>query len=404
MILYLICVSLLFLSVWFTYIRIRHRFWSIQPVYHYYDLYYWIVNKGIIREKLPEKNKYTNFKQIETVDFDKLKKTYINDFVVLIKLHYLRNKTVKYDPDKNNIMPYFIGHSHKCFWSFYWENDVLIDNKTNKMIETKKLIGTITSRPLNVLINNISKNENISVYYVDYLCVNKNFRNKNIAPQLIQTHEYNQAHLNAKISVSLFKREGVLTDIIPLTCYKTYYFPSHKWHKPLLIDNSITILKGDMQNMYYFYNFVNETKNKWDIMIWPEMSNMIELVKTSNIYIMMILMGTSIKSSYIYKKTACSIYNNINNKFGEVLSCIASINGTYLTSEQFVDGFKIATSSLLEKCETCKYCSIENISDNDVIISNINIKTPSIIQNLTAYFFYNFAYAPFQSNKCLILN
>ena len=404
MILYLICTVLLVLTTWFIYIRVKHRFWSIQPVYHFYDIYYWIVNKGIIRQELPEKNKYTNFKQIETVYFDKLRTTYIDDFVLLIKLHYLRNKKVKYEPDKNNIIPYFVGHSHKCFWSFYWEDDTLINNKTNKMIENKKLVGGITSRPLNVVINNGSNDAKMVVYYVDYLCVDKNFRNKNIAPQLIQTHEYNQAHLNTKICVSLFKREGVLTDIIPLTCYKTYYFHTHKWHKPLLLDNSISILTGDIQNMYYFYNFMNETKNKWDIMICPEMSNMMELVKTSNIYIMMIVVGTSIKASYIYKKTACHIYNDIKNSYSEVLSCVASINGHYLTTNQFIDGFKIVTSTLLEKCENCKYCSIENISDNDVIISNIKMKTPCIIQNPTAYFFYNFAYSPFQSNKCLILN
>lgn len=404
MILYLICISLVFLSIWLIYIRVKHRFWSIQPVYHFYDIYYWIINKGIIRHQLPEKNKYTNFKQIETVYFDKLRNSYINDFSLLIKLHYLRNKKVKYNPDKNNIIPYFVGHSHKCFWSFYWEDDILIDNKTNKMIEGKKLIGAITSRPLNVLINNGSSDAKFVVYYVDYLCVDKNFRNKNIAPQLIQTHEYNQSHLNTKISVSLFKREGILTDIVPLTCYKTYYFHTHKWHKPVLQNNNITILTGDTQNMYYFYNFMNEIKNKWDIMIWPEMSNMMELVKTSNIYIMMIIMGTSIKASYIYKKTSCFIYNDINNTNDEVLSCIASINGEYLTTKQFIDGFKLATSTLLEKLEKCKYCSIENISDNNIIISNIKLKTPSIIENATAYFFYNFAYAPFQSKKCLILN
>ena len=54
--------------------------------------------------------------------------------------------------------------------------------------------------------------------------VDKYHRNKNIAPQIIQTHEYNQSHSNKKICVSLFKREEELTGIIPLTCYDTYCY------------------------------------------------------------------------------------------------------------------------------------------------------------------------------------
>ena len=57
------------------------------------------------------------------------------------------------------------------------------------------------------------------VYYVDNLCVHPLYRNKNIAPQMIQTQEWFQRQNNKKIKVSLFKREGDLTGIVPLTVY-----------------------------------------------------------------------------------------------------------------------------------------------------------------------------------------
>ena len=53
----------------------------------------------------------------------------------------------------------------------------------------------ITSRPLEVYINSTC----FWTYYVDYLCVHKQHRKKTIAPQLIQTHEYFQRHLNKNI-------------------------------------------------------------------------------------------------------------------------------------------------------------------------------------------------------------
>jgi hypothetical protein len=50
------------------------------------------------------------------------------------------------------------------------------------------------------------------------------------------------------------------------------------------------------------------------------------------------------------------------------------------------------------------YLAIEDISDNNYIIENIKIKTHPLVISPTAYFFYNFAYNPFKSNRILIIN
>lgn len=214
--------------LFFAYIRIKYKFWAIQPVFHFYDLYYWFVNIGIIRKELPEKNRYTNFKNIKTYPLEEIKKPLLKEIVQLIQLNYLRNKENTFTPYIDNIIPYFKGHNMESFWSVYYEPNILIDNKTNKTIEEQKIIGIMTSRPLHVNIKNGRKDASFDVYYVDYLCVNKNNRKQNIAPQIIQTHEYNQSHLNKKISVSLFKREEELTGIIPLTVYKTVCYNMKK--------------------------------------------------------------------------------------------------------------------------------------------------------------------------------
>ena len=49
------------------YIRIKYPFWALQPVFHFYDIYYWFINIGIIRHELPEKNRYVNLKNIKTI-------------------------------------------------------------------------------------------------------------------------------------------------------------------------------------------------------------------------------------------------------------------------------------------------------------------------------------------------
>lgn len=399
---YFLFFILLLATFIFLYIRIKYRFWTLQPVFHFYDIYYWLFNVGIIRLELPKKNRYTNMKQITTLSFDKLTKKEIKDFTLLVQLNYLRNNENTFTPLQNNIEPYFIGHNTTSFFSFYKIPDILIDNKTNTTVETEKIIGVMTSRPLHVKINT---NE-FDIYYVDYLCISKQHRKRNIAPQLIQTHEYNQSHSNKNISVSLFKREEELTGIIPLTVYKSYCFCMKKWDRPDSLHSKITLLTGDQQNMYYLYNFIKEieTKNKpnktkFDITIYPEISNIIELVKTQNLFVKMLVVDSEIEAIYIFKKTCTFL-----EKDKEIISCIASINGNKLTTYEFIQGFKLALWSIVISSKTFSHLLIENISDNYLIINNISLKTAPFASSPMAYFFYNFAYSPFKSNKCLIIN
>jgi hypothetical protein len=83
-------ITVVILSV-YIYIRLKFGFWAIQPVFHVYDVSYMINPPGIIDDKLPEKNKYTNFKNIETILFSDLSQLKIQQFVNLVKCHYLQN-------------------------------------------------------------------------------------------------------------------------------------------------------------------------------------------------------------------------------------------------------------------------------------------------------------------------
>ena len=404
MILYILGFIILCIILFFVYIRLKYKFWALQPVFHFYDLYYWIINVGIIRKELPEKNRYVNLKKITTKTFEGIDERRLKQLVLLIRLNYLRNGENKYAPKRENIVPYFVGHNAKTYWSYFTEPDLLIDNKTGKTIEETLIVAVMTSRPLHVKINNKRKDAIFDVYYVDYLCVNKGWRKKNIAPQMIQTHEYNQSHNNRKICVSLFKREEELTGIIPLTVYKTYCFNMANWGQPEQLDAKITLLSGDKQTIYYLYTLINEpvkneTNNKWDITIYPEISNLMELVSTKNLFVKMLVIDGNIEAAYIFRKTCTFI-----EKDKEIISCIASINSETLSRDTFIKGFKMALWSIIKENQNFGYLVIEDISDNTCIINNICVKTHPLVVSPSAYFFYNFAYSPFKSERCLIIN
>jgi hypothetical protein len=388
--LYILYFFILLIIIFFIYIRLKYRFWFIQPVFHFYDFHYWIRNVGIISNELPQKNKFTNFYNIKT--FSTISENQWKNITAFIQLNYLKNKNNIFYPKLKNIQNYFVGHNHPFYWSFYQIKELIQDEKNNNIIEQNKIIGVMSSRPLTCIINDI----NFDLYYVDYLCVDKYHRNKNIAPQIIQTHEYNQSHSNKKISVSLFKREEELTGIIPLTCYDTYcYNISDFINISSLLNLNINLLTCDKQNIYYFYHFIKEYSYKWNIYIFPSISNLYNLIESENIFIKMLVIDKEIIAAYIFKKTCTHLDKN-----KELLACIGSINGNQLNNNEFIDGFKISISSLLSKNKNIFFLSIENISDNEILnnYTNYSFKSP------TAYFFYNFAHSPFKSNKCLIIN
>jgi len=368
----------------------------MQPVFHVYDFGYMIKAPGIINDYLPEKNKYTNFKNIETSDYAIITPLCNQRFINLIRTNYLQNKDNIFSPQSQNITPYFNSHNDKSFISFYNEPTNMLDLKKGTIIEDIRVIGVITCRPIYIVINNGNKESSFRAYYIDYLCVDKMYRKKGIAAQLIQTHHYNQRYLNKNIVVSIFKREDELTGIVPLCIFSTYGFPVTSWSKPIDLSSEYKVLEINPQNFRFLFDFMNIASKKFDIVMNTEMSNIIELIKTKNIFIYVIMVDHAIISAYFFRKSCVQIEKGL-----EVLSCFASI--CECDKEIFIQGFKISFWKISSE-NYFGFSAIEEISDNNIIIDNIKTKTKALIISPTAYFFYNFAYPTFKSNKVLIIN
>lgn len=394
---YVLCFLMLTMIIIYIYVHLKYGFWVLQPVFHIYNISYMLNPPGIIENTLPKTNKYTNFKDIITYDLSKITALQTTRFTNLITSNYLRNKDNIFSPTSQNIIPYFTGYTHKSLISFYYSKVNMINTTNKKIVTDEKIIGAITSRSVSVLINNDKKNPNITFnsYYVDYLCVDKLYRKKGIAPQLIQTHEYNQRYINKNISVSIFKREDELTGIVPLCVYSTYGFYVDKWIKPIDFSAEYSLLEINKQNFRFLYDFI-KNNNNFDIIIKTEIANIIELINTKNIFVYAVLCDGNILSCYFYRKSCVQIEKGL-----EVLSCFASICNC--DENIFIQGFKISFWKISAE-NYFGFCAIENISHNNLIINNIVLKTKPTIISPTAYFFYNFAYPSFSSDKVLFIN
>lgn len=405
----------------------KYGFWYYQPVLHSFDIIKMLKSPEIINDKLPTKNtKYyqsdetllKTFKLDDVLNNNELKENFIN----LISNHYLKtNHGNVYSPTSDNILPYFLGNNSPCFFSFYF-NPLNIDIKYDE--KDNNIIGSIASRPLHIThkYNSTKLDKNIDVYYVEFLCVNENYRKKGIAPQLIQTHEYNQRILNKNIKVSLFKHEDtILQGIIPLCRYNTYAYElqhslkknsSHLDEKEYPLNGMSLQISNLNSNIFIhkiiriksyspaLYDFIKQQKesNQFDVFIESSISNINELLKTNNLIIYALLNpDKKIDTIYIYKNTCVTIKTNKN----PILCLTASLKNERITDTYFIYGFK-KTLLIASKKYSFDYLSVENISNNNIILDDINKYNECIVVSPNAYFFYNLIFPTINSNDFFI--
>lgn len=368
-------------------VKYKYGFWIHQPVYHIYDLSYYFRSNTIIDADLPTKNKYVNLHNIITKSASEMNELDWIHFLIFIQKYFLRTTGNIYNPKLENVLPFFKNSTNSLI-SFYYENVIYRDITNNSNITDQNIMGVITSRPIYAIIQNIA----ISIYYVDYLCVNPEKRKCGIASELIQTHHYNQRHLNKNIKVSLFKREQEFNWIVPLTYYDANLYDMSMYTNDLILHSKYKIIEGNSNNMSVIMDFIKKESCLFEVFIYDNYSSFLDAINTHNIYIYALLNIelNEIISLYIFKKTCITIDTS------EILTCISSINNTNINI--FYHAFITITKRFILKY---KMIAIENVSDNNALIKNMPFKP--ILISPTAYFLYNYVSSPINSNKCLIL-
>lgn len=394
---YVLTFILILILIVFAYIRIQFPFWAIQPIFHIYDISYYLFPPGIIRIELPEKeDKYNNFQEIKTFSLDKLSKNDKVSFEIFIREHFLHNKEIHYAPKDDNIWAYMEGlEGGPTFVSFY-KKDCL---STISPLE-QQIIGTMVSYPLQVIIYNGKPDAFFNAYYVDYLCVHSDYRNKNIAPQIIQTHHYHQRHRNQNIQVSIFKREGKLNAAVPLCFYTVSGYPIQQIISlnNLQLHPSIHAIEMSHKNLSLFVDFMKKNETNYDISISPSLSNVARLIQTENVYVYLLIEDGNVFSAHFFKKQCSYI-----EKEKEILNCIASIISTNVSMDIILLGYIQILNQIIKKYPSYSILLIENKSDNVLLNKKLSLSIRSLYNIPCAYYFYNFAYPSFKPEKSLIL-
>ena len=369
-------------------IRCRSPFWSRQPVFHIYNIHNLLYNAhtpGTIIQKtqknneiLPRSLQYENYINIHTLTVDKINDRHWKSAVDLLSEHYLNTDHFNYSPTIKNLVPYLQYHqpSVSCL-SYYLKNN--------------EFIGLITSRPLQFEIINKKK---YNLYYVDFLCVHKKHRGKNIAPTLIQMHECNQRK-NHNLAISLFKKEGALhSTIIPLCVYENFMFDISKFNQKNGLQSSYTIILISKETIYLFYEFMTSNKAKFKCVIQPTIYNIEHLIETQNLFVFMLFYNKQPISFYIFRNTA-TLYKN-----QKTIEFMASLNSNNAHNDAFIVAFRD-----IVKANFPKYLLLfENLSHNCIIYNNLKYKHRPIVKNKNAYYLYNYALHSFLKSEVLIIS
>lgn len=375
-----IFIIVLIILLLYIYYRLKYQFWSRQPVFHYHNLWYWLIPPGIIQHEKPKKNKYYN-SLIQFDSFDKLKTEKKALFSSFIKSHFSPHKREKYSPTNKSISDNFMNHIDKSFISLFFK----------KTHNGNILVSTMTTKPLECKINN----NDIKLHYVDFLCVHNNKRKQGIAPETIYSHYYNHRLLH-KNTIFLFKREGDSTFIVPLSAYKNYGFDITYWRENVEFDQpyiKTELINGSSINI--IIDILLKLEESFECVIKPNINHIKYFCDTDNLYIYSVLINNTPVCLYFYRNT----HTTYDGK--KSMELIGSYSNT--SDDIFLLGF-FSSLSKLKKISPIKILFIENISNNNIILKRVFTRHIPFAETNASYYFYNFAHHPYKSTNLFILN
>lgn len=400
--------------VLFVYIKIRFPFWNIQPVFHTYDYwryFYW--TPFIVYRYLPIKTKYCDFEEVFTENYSECSQDDKNNLVNLLQCYYLPSDRILHTIKEKHVHSYLTGYGEPTFVSFFKEKHFnKKDLSGNTEIVTSEIpVGCITSRPTRIFFRpTLSEDvytESI-VYFIDFLCVNRERDIKKISRKLLQTHEYNQRKKNPNIKVSLIKKEIDLFDgVVPCIQYNTttFYLRNIKFPQLPMHYQVVRVLKENQDLLADFLYIQTKTNFKtadclFDFCVIPEIGSLISLINSELLYVYVLKSGDQIYGIYFIKDLKTQ-YEDIE---GDTLECIASVSNSY-NYNLFYLGFLHSLQHIIKNKKNYKMLLFDEIGHNLYLLENWRKRHSPIFTNLTAYYLFNYIYprTPLESCKCFVL-
>ena len=366
----IVIVSILFYLSCFMYLKIKHPFWFSQPVSQYTDLF---KTEGIIQNFMPKNIKIKEY-EIEVINTRN--NNNINNITKLLNENYNIDESYKFNYD-HNYLNWSINTPYKHY-------NINSNNKWSLGIYDKGLlIAFINGKPIDLYFNN----QNLSCFYIDYLCIDKKYRKKNLA-QAIITQMANNGFVDY-FKLFIFKKELFPLPFKFVSKYNYYLIETKKVKNSN--DNLIKITQENLdenqiKNFYNFYckNIIkHKLYNKFHYLEFKHYFNNNSISfysnKKGNINILVGIYDSKI--NYNNTKTSDFLFIIINNKniYKEIINEIIykeSLKYNYCLINDMSDNEKYIIDNKLKKVSQCFLHFYNYHTDKNIIPNDLSLNIP----------------------------
>lgn len=370
---------LLVLSI-FIYIKLSFPFWNNQPVYHSYDFWRYLYTRPfIIQKRFPIKSRFCDFDNIETQEFVDISGTGVTELIDLLQCHYVSSDSTFFIFHKDNLNAYFVGHQYPCYFSFYRKPPPSINqtkygtkNTTWKRVEEahKKddvIKGCVSSRPMEFSYNG----EQHTIYFVDFICVNRELDKKDIMRRLLQTHDY-RIRIREPIKISLLKKEGEpYHGVVPIIKHQSYVYDILKDVERPQLPLHFLIKEITYKNINILVDFIGTLRSKFSVFGITSLGNIVEMLKAKILFVFCVYRKEEIHGVYFFRDSRTQY--EIMGKNGPLLHFFGSIQNSN-SQQLFYDGFLHTLGAILKTTNVFRYLMIENISHNFLVLDFLDRK------------------------------
>lgn len=377
---YLLLIFILSVLSIFVYIKLSFPFWNNQPVYHSYDFWrYFYKRPFIVQKRFPIKSRFCDFDNVETQEFMDISGSTITEVVDLLQCHYVSSESTFFIFHKDNLNAYFVGHQYPCYFSFYRKPLPMINsqkydkkNTTWKQVQdtyeqNNNISGCVSSRPMEFFY----QGEKQDIYYVDFICVNRELDRKDIMRRMLQTHDY-RVRIREPIQISLLKKEGEpYRGVVPIIKHKSYVYDILKNVERPQLPLHFLIKEITYKNINVLVDFMETIRSRFSIFGINSLGNIVEMIKAKLIYIFCVYRKEEIHGIYFFRDSRTQY--EIMGKNGPLLHFFGSFHNSN-SQQLFYDGFLHTLGAILKTTNVFRYLMIENISHNFLVLDFLDRK------------------------------
>jgi hypothetical protein len=374
---WIIVTCLIIIAIYLN-VKQNKSFWSIQPVFHVNDIHYWIYPIGLIQSNLGDKNIYVDTEHVTTIDTCECMSDLFDEVALFIKDHFLKSDEFFYAPSGDDLSNTLHTYERHSSYISVYRND-------------SGLCSVITSTSYDIWIDDTRQ----SINYVDHLCVRTDIRNKLIAPKSISTLIYNMCHQHNPTNIILFKREEVLTGIVPLTVFNISSYLIDEISKvSTKMSHDYTINLIDPKDILSVVTFIHTyVTPRVKVSVMPSIDKMKYLIEKDLYKIYVVKSHNEICGITIFKDT----FVTYNGK--STLECIFTFNHT-IHIPLFIDIF-IEILINVRDTDDVYYVTIDELCDSIDITNKLQSYSNDVC--ISAYFLYNYASYSKSPRECAII-